>query len=170
MDLCRCVTFCTLYLFQNSFFKFSFLIVNYTRNRSTVWIPLSECRFVKYVFFCLSWYRYYNGRLWLTNVCRQGPSQLELECFFFRLCPYGWYFSAAWPSCPLRLTSSFSFETSKGKLLGWKSETPIRVALFNWNIRFAIITLTEKNSDQLCKNTSSSNIGTYSKLVIYKLD
>ena len=95
MDLWRCVTFCTLYLFQNSFFKFSFLIVNYTRNRSTVWIPLSECRFVKYVVFCLSWYRYYNGRLWLTNVCRQGPSQFELECFFFRLCPYGWYFSAA---------------------------------------------------------------------------
>lgn len=95
MDLCRCVTSCTLYLFQNSLFKFSFLIVNYARNGLTVRIPLSECRFVKYVFVWLSWYRYYNGRLWLTNVCRQGPSQFELECFFFRLCPYGWYFSAA---------------------------------------------------------------------------
>lgn len=69
-------------------------------------------------------------------------------------------FLSTWPWCALKLSSFFSFETSKGKLLGWKSETSIKVILFNWNTRFALITLTEK-SDQLCKNTSSSNIGTY---------
>ena len=153
MDLCLCVTSCTLYLFQNSFFKFSFLIVNYTRNRSTVWIPLSECRFVKYVFFCLSWYRYYNGMLWLTNVCRQGPSQFELECFFFRLCPYGWYFSAALyqrpsanknKSVPVNFIFLFLFQLHKWLLVVTRRllktcEFPLRVCLIKqpaWGVRW----------------------------------
>ena len=66
------------------------------------------------------------------------------------------YFLFCLAIVPTEIYQFFLFWNKLGETIGLK-----KWDTYNWNARFALITLTEKKSDQLCKNTSSSNIGTY---------